>query len=123
MTEQFDKFERLYRAVYPPNIMPMFWKENGELSSAVFKDKNGLSVERADGRDENAVVDNMRLYFWGYIITVLFNDCIACNAVVKYLPTQRSNYHFEIHGSNSVKLLSQSQCKHFARVAKIIGQH
>lgn len=37
MTEQFDKFERLYRAVYPPNIMPMFWKENGELSSAVLR--------------------------------------------------------------------------------------
>ena len=59
MTEQFDKFERLYRAVYPTNIMPMFWKENGELSSAVFKDKNGLSVERDGGRDERAVVDSM----------------------------------------------------------------
>lgn len=38
MTEQFDIYERLYRAVYPPEIMPMFWKENGEISSAVFKD-------------------------------------------------------------------------------------
>ena len=47
MTEQFDIYERLYRAVYPPEIMPMFWKENGEISSAVFKDKRGLSVERA----------------------------------------------------------------------------
>ena len=34
MTEQFDIYERLYRAVYPPEIMPMFWKENGEISSA-----------------------------------------------------------------------------------------
>ena len=49
MTEQFDIYERLYRAVYPPEIMPMFWKENGEISSAVFKDKRGLSVERAGG--------------------------------------------------------------------------
>ena len=37
MTEQFDIHERLYRAVYPPEIMPMFWKENGEISSAVFR--------------------------------------------------------------------------------------
>ena len=44
MTEQFDIYERLYRAVYPPEIMPMFWKENGEISSAVFKDKRGLPV-------------------------------------------------------------------------------
>ena len=27
MTEKFDIYERLYRAVYPPEIMPMFWKE------------------------------------------------------------------------------------------------
>ena len=39
MTEQFDIYERLYRAVYPPEIMPMFWKENGEISSAVFRIK------------------------------------------------------------------------------------
>lgn len=122
MIEQFDTYERLYRAVYPPNIMPMFWKENCELSSAVFKDKNGLSVERDGGRDENAVVDSMRLYFNGYIISVHYRDCDACNAVVKYLPTNRSKYHSEIHGSNNVKLLSQSQCKHLARVANIIGQ-
>ncbi|MCR5322424.1 MAG: hypothetical protein K6E85_04015 [Lachnospiraceae bacterium] len=65
MTEQFDTYERLYRAVYPPNIMPMFWKENGQLSSAAFKDKNGLSVERDGGRDEKTVIDIMRLYFLG----------------------------------------------------------
>ena len=50
MTELFDMYERLYRAVYPPNIMP-FWKKNGQLSSAAFKDKKGLSVERDGGRD------------------------------------------------------------------------
>ncbi len=83
MIEQFDEFERLYRAVYPPDIMPKFWKENGELSSAVFKDKNGLSVERDGGRDEDVVVDDMRIYFYGYIISVLYRDCDVCNAVVK----------------------------------------
>ena len=36
MTEQFDEYERLYRAGYPPEIMPMFWKENEQISSAVF---------------------------------------------------------------------------------------
>ena len=40
MTGQFDIFEKLYRAVYPPDIMLMSWKENGEISSAVFNDKN-----------------------------------------------------------------------------------
>ena len=51
MTEQFDIHERLYRAVYPPEIMPMFWKENGEISSAVFKDKRGLSQVFANQKE------------------------------------------------------------------------
>ncbi len=50
MTDQFEANEKLFRAVYPPNIIPMFWKENGEISSAAFKDKKGLSVERAGNR-------------------------------------------------------------------------
>jgi len=32
MTEQFDEYARLYRAVYPPEIMPMFWKGNGQIA-------------------------------------------------------------------------------------------
>lgn len=119
MTEQFDSFEKLFRAVYPPDIMPLFWKENGQLSSAVFKDKRGLSVERAGGRPENVVLDYMRLYFYGSIISVFAEDCNFCKAVIKYLPTRRSEYHSEIHGSNDRALLSQSQCKYLAKVAKV----
>ena len=117
MTEQFEITEKLYRAVYPPEIMPMFWKENGRLSSAAFKDKNGLSVERGDFRQDKDVIENMYLYFYGAIIQLLVKDCIECNAVLKYLPTQRSIYHSEIHGSKERRLLSQSQCKHLADAA------
>ena len=122
MTEQFDAYEKLYRAVYPPNIMSMFWKENGQLSSAAFKDKNGLSVERDGGRDEKSVIDSMRLFFYGCFIKILVQDCEKCNAVVKYLPTQRSIYHSEIHGSADKRLLSQSQCKYLAQMAAIVGE-
>ena len=119
MTEQFDIYERLYRAVYPPEIMPMFWKENGEISSAVFKDKRGLSVERAGDRSEDNVLYDMRLFFYGTIISILVRDCCECKAVLKYLPTRRSIYHSEIHGEENRVLLSQSQCKHLAKSAKI----
>ncbi|MBO4414714.1 MAG: hypothetical protein J5824_01890 [Lachnospiraceae bacterium] len=119
MTEQFEVYEKLYRAVFPPDIMPMFWKENGEISSAVFKDKNGLSVERAGDRDESDVIADMRIYFYGAIIGVLVGDCLNCGAVLKYLPTQRSIFHSEIHGSQERKLLSQSQCKYLAKAARI----
>ena len=121
MTELFDMYERLYRAVYPPNIMPLFWKEDGQLSSAAFKDKKGLSVERDGGRDEKTVIDTMRLFFYGSIIYLIVRDCEMCNAVVKYLPSQRSVFHSEIHGSTDRRLLSQSQCKCLAQRATIIG--
>ena len=119
MTEQFDPFEKLYRAVYPPEIMSIFWKENGEISSAVFKDKNGLSVERAGGRAEIDTISNMRLFFYGSILSVLAQECTSCGAVLKYLPSKRSVYHSEIHGSEERILLSQSQCKYLAKVATI----
>lgn len=119
MTEQFDVSERLYRAVYPPEIMPMFWKENGEISSAVFKDKKGLSVERAGNRTEKIVIHDMRLFFYGTIISILVYDCTLCNAFLRYLPTRRSSYHSEIHGSEERIVLSQSQCKYLAKNAKV----
>lgn len=119
MTKQFETYEKLYRAVYPPEIMPMFWKENGELSSAVFKDKRGLSVERSGDRDENAVIVEMCKLFYGFIISLKVKDCEACRAVLKYLPTKRSIYHSEIHGSEERALLSQSQCKYLAKMAQI----
>ena len=119
MTEQFEAYEKLYRAVYPPEIMPVFWKENGEISSAVFKDKKGLSVERSGDRDENAVIADMRTFFRGLIISLKVRDCEVCRAVLKYLPTKRSIYHSEIHGSEEQVLLSQSQCKYLAKTAQI----
>ena len=121
MTKQFDIYERLYRAVYPPEIMPMFWKANGEISSAVFKDKKGLSVERAGNRDEYKVINDMRLFFYGTIISVMSGDCFGCNAVPKNLPTRRSKYHSEIHGEEDRILLSQSQCKYLAKRARVCG--
>ena len=119
MTEQFDEHERLYRAVYPPEIMPMFWKENGQISSAVFKDKKGLSVERSGDRIEETVIGDMRLFFYGTIISVLVSNCTECKAVLKYLPSKRSRYHSEIHGAEDRILLSQSQCKYLAKRAMV----
>lgn len=122
MTEQFDLSEKLYRAVYPPELMPMFWKENGEISSAVFKDKRGLSVERSGGRPEDEVIIDMSLFFSGSIISILVRNCNSCNAVLKYLPTKRSKYHSEIHGSEDKIILSPSQCKYLAKNARVCIQ-
>ena len=43
----FDNSEVLYRAVLP---FKDFWKEDGTVSSAAFKDSNGLSTDRSLNR-------------------------------------------------------------------------
>ena len=46
MDNTFPKSEKLYRAVYPPDKVAMFWRRDGSISSAAFADPNGLSVDR-----------------------------------------------------------------------------
>ena len=45
MDNKFTNTEKLYRAIYPPEVMEMFWRKDGTLSSAAFADANGLSVD------------------------------------------------------------------------------
>lgn len=46
MDNTFYADEKLYRAVYPPEAVAMFWRKDGSLSSAAFADPKGLSVPR-----------------------------------------------------------------------------
>lgn len=104
MDNTFPNCEKLYRAVFPESYMQMFWRKDGTVSSAAFTDKQGLSVERGDFReDENVTVE----------------QCRDVDAVIKYKPSKRSEHHSEIHGSEEVPLLSKSQRKKLAERAKI----
>ena len=38
---------------------------------AVFKDKRGLSVERAGDRNEDKVINDMHLFFYGTLISIM----------------------------------------------------
>lgn len=120
MDNRFPKEEELYRAVYPPDIQELYWKKDGTLSSAAFKDKRGLSVERGYFREDKVVVDEMRKYFTGVIISVVVKDCYEAQTLIRYLPSDRSKYHSEIHRDKEHKLLSQSQCKILAKKARIV---
>lgn len=119
MDNNFFDDEKLYRAVHPASYMQMYWKNNGSISSAAFLDDNGLSVERGYYRDDNCVIDVMRHFFKGCIVSLTVGDCHQVNAVVKYKPTERSEYHSEIHGSDDKLSLSKSQRKRLALAAKI----
>lgn len=103
---EFEKEEKLFRVIRPGS---MFWKSEGKLSSAAFKDKNGLSVDRAMGRADEAAVSLLenRLKDKGAVVSVKVRQCEKINAVVRYLPIEyekeRNPYHSEIHGSTDKK--------------------
>ena len=99
MDNTFPNCEKLYRAVFPESYMQMFWRKDGTVSSAAFTDKQGLSVERGDFREDENVIEEMRKFFHGCIISLTVEQCRD--------------------GSEEVPLLSKSQRKKLAERAKI----
>lgn len=117
MDNIFEDAERLYRAVYPPSHPGLFWKKDGSLSPSAFADPHGLSVERGFYRKPEEVVEKMKKTFSGCIVSLSVRNCRDVGAVVKYLPSRDNGFHSEVHGSDTVALLSKSQRFHLAEVA------
>ncbi len=120
MDEKFGIDEKLYRAVWPPEIADIFWKTDGTVSSAAFADPKGLSVDRGDYRDDREVIDSMRSRFSGHIISLYVKNCLDANALVLYCPSGSNPYHSEIHGNTSSIPLSKSQRRFLAKSAVIL---
>ena len=120
MDNIFNDTEKLYRAVYPPEVADIFWKIDGSISSAAFADPRGLSVDRGDYRNDNEVIEAMRSRFSGHIISLYVKNCTDVNANVRYLPSSLNPYHSEIHGNETTPLLSKSQRRYLASRAVII---
>lgn len=120
MDDLFKGNEKLYRAVYPPEVMSMFWRRDGSLSSAAFADAKGLSVDRGNFRSDPEVKEAMQKRFSGSIIRLYVKNCMETGAPVLYLPSRKNPYHSEIHGSETCTLLSKQQRYHLARKAVLI---
>lgn len=120
MNNAFKNTEKLYRAVYPPEVADIYWKRDGSISSAAFADPRGLSVDRGNYRSDEDVISFMRNRFSGHIISFFVKDCADVNAQVVYLPSKTNVYHSEVHGSKSSLLLSKSQRRSLSRAAVII---
>lgn len=117
MNDAFDnEDELLMRGVLPDN---MFWHEDGTLSSAVFKDKEGLSVDRDGGRPFEAALAFAKQHLQGKIAVVTVGACHAAEAVVLYLPEPENDFHSEIHQSLEKPKLSNSQIRQLLETVKI----
>jgi len=113
--------EKLYRRVI---INPNNWdEEENRPSSAVFKDSNGTSVDRAGERTEQQVIDNFKNnYDLKAIVNVKAGFCRESNTYpiyTPYPPATENIYHAEIHDSNTEKQISKSKARKLAKNAEI----
>ncbi|MDF1495231.1 hypothetical protein [Caproiciproducens sp. CPB-2] len=114
-----DEGEQIYRAILPADC---YWKPDGTLSSAAFKDKKGLSVDRANGRSQSECISFMKSHLSGSIAFVTVKMCHNVNALLKYLPLPDDEFHSEIHNSESIALLSKRQAKYLAHIATVVSR-
>ena len=121
MNNTFKPDEKLYSAIYPPEIASLYWKQDETLSYKAFEDPKGLSVDRGDYRDDTLVISDMRKRLNGYIFKLYVRTCNEAGAVIRYLPSKNNPYHSEIHGSDDKIILSKHQCFLLAKKAKQIG--
>lgn len=121
MDDLFKDNEKIYRAVYPPEVADMFWRKDGTVSSAAFADPKGLSVDRGNFRPDNEVKADMHKRFSGMIVRLYAKNCTDTGAVLKYMPSRNNPYHSELHGSSINKLLSKQQRLFLSRKAVILN--
>lgn len=99
LEENIDENEYLYRGVIKN---PDFWKINeGKPSSAIFKDSNGVSVDRSGVRDEDKVVSNFNDRFQlKAIVKIQKKTCDSLDTYVKYDKIPENEYHSLILNSS-----------------------
>ena len=117
MDYNFSSDESLYRAINPANG---FWKPNGSLSSAAFKDnKGGLSVDRGNYRQDSEVVIDMKQRLKGSIVKFSVEDCLNIEARVQYDPNEEDQYHSLVLGKDKISL-SGSQARKLCNMFEVV---
>ena len=99
--------EKLFRNV---KSLPQPWKkETNRPSSALFKDSNGLSVDRGDIRSTEEVVSSLKIRFGEpkAVIVLEATICYDLGLSVLAMPLQDNPYHAEIHESPGQITLNQ----------------
>lgn len=109
LNEHIDDIEFLYRRII---LNPNCWDfENNRPSSAIFKDSNGVSVDRQGNRDDQDIIDKYKDYGIRGLIKILTSDCRDIETYPIYKPVSDNIHHCEIHDSESKIQISGSKAK------------
>ena len=112
--------ELLYRAV---KRSKPGWLDYGKPTSAMFRDSNGISVDRDGGRKESVVVDSQKLAFGKRlkgIARVGADKCYDAGATVEPAPSVENEYHANIWLDGSDKKKEMLQAYKIAQAAEVI---
>lgn len=107
--------EVLYRALI------LKWFKNGRLTSAAFKQKNGASVDRDGGREEQAIIDTFEDRMPGRgLALIAARQCrdLETNPVAN--PIENNPYHAEIHDSQDKITIGISKARKLSKAVTII---
>lgn len=115
----FNNIGKLYRVIKrskPDTIK----RRNGKIigvSSALFKDEKGVSVDQKKERTETETIDELKNFFDKRskgIVSLLESDVTDTEAVLIPKPSVYSPYHAEIHKSHKEILLDDVQALQLA---------
>lgn len=119
MDRDFKDYEHVLRAVLPPTEAWRFWKGD-RLTSAAFKKKDGLSVNRTGNRlikdTAKFMLESRRLR--GIIVSLGVPDCRHSDVTLKYCPTRSDDSHSEIWSTDDAPALTNKQALDLAQRAK-----
>lgn len=121
MKEIVSPEELLYRAVKP---IPVYWKD-GRITSALFKDSKGVSVDRDGGRSSENIISNFVTRMGDKNVKAIAilkaEQCFNNEMIVIPSPVQDNKYHAEIHCSETKVELSKKQARALANCCQCVA--
>jgi hypothetical protein len=118
LNTHIDDTEYLYRRII---LNPNFWDfENNKPTSAIFKDSNGVSVDRHGIRDEVEIIDTFKKFPIRAIGKIKAETCRKSETYLTYKPIDTNIYHSEIHDSEQKIQISSSKAKKLRDKIEII---
>lgn len=101
----------------------MWIEDDNRVSSAAFKDSNGVSVDRDGGRSEKECINRLvnALPQITSVGRLSISEVDSCDAVTVYSPVDGNEYHCEIHDSiEQVAIKSKSKAKKLANKCQVV---
>lgn len=118
LDDYIDDNEFLYRRVI---LNPNYWDfESNKPTSAIFKDSNGVSVDRQWNRNDSEIIEGFKVFEIRAVVKILTATCRDLEANPVYKPVESNIFHSEIHDSIHKVQISGSKAKRLRDSSQII---